>query len=162
MEHQRLGLQVWCHGLCRRWARRNRLRHVCTCVLPGIGQASGENDGQLPPPQRVTDRIGNHLPVVRMVGIQRRLSLWRQPASRTSLLEHQPDRHVCVRDMGNPGLEVGEEMVHGRLVFRGHLRSRCRHARVRILHSLGIRDPRCRHWRRLQLRHQDQVLGADR
>ena len=147
MEHQRLGLQIWCLGLCWWRARRDRLRHVCTCLLSCAGQASGENDGQLSTPQRLVDRVGDRLLVVRMVGIQWWLSIRRQPESCASLLEHQFDCHVRRRDLVNLGLEISEEMVDGRMVLRSHLRAcRC-HSCIWLLHRLGIGDPWCRYRR---------------
>ncbi len=157
-----MGLQVRCHGLRWWWARRDWLRSVCPGVLPGPRQAPGANDGQLPSSQRVSDCTWYHVPLVRMARIQRWLIFWRQFASRAGLLEHQLDGHVRCRILDDPRLETGPKVVDGRLVFRCHFWPRRSHARLGILHGLGL----CHPWHRrrcvVQLRHQTQVQASYR
>lgn len=154
LEHQRLGLQIRGVGLCGRRPCRNWLRHVRFGIQSRPRAAAGEDDGEFPAAQRLPDRTRDSVPLVRLAGLQRRVILRRELAGCASVLEHQFDSDVRGRDLDDSRLEAREEMVHGRLVLRRHLRPRSCHARVRFLHILGLYRSRCSRRQRVQLQHQ--------
>lgn len=89
-----------------------------------------------------------------MARIQRWIIVWRKFEGRTSMLEHQPDRHVRCCIVDDSRLEVGKEVVYGWMVFWCYIRPRCCNARFWILHSMGLRHSWYRNRRCVQLRNQ--------
>jgi len=149
MERQWLGLQVRCHGLRRRWTRRNRFWSFCACILDDSRKTSREDDAELPPAQRFVDHSRNRLSVVRMARVQRRFCFRCQPSCYNGLLELQLDCHVRCNYLGSSRLETRSQVVHGRLVFRLYLWfGRC-YPRFWIHYTLGQCCSRYRYWRSL-------------
>ena len=156
--HQLTLRSIRCNGLRWRRPRRDRLRFVGSSILNGPRKAPGEDDDEFPTTQRISHHARHRLPLVRLARLQWRLFLWRQLESNDGLLELQPYRHVRCCRLGHSRLEVGTEVVDGRLVLRYHLRSCCGHSCFWLYHPVGIHCSWCRDWSRVQLQHEEYVF----
>lgn len=153
-----MGIQIWCDGLRWWWSRRNRIRFYCSRLFHGSRPPTRTHDAQLPPSQRFAHPSRYRLSLVRLAGIQRWFLLRCQPACHHGLLEHQPDCCFRCHYLGSARLASGSQVVHGRMVFRHHLRFGRGDSSFRFHHPLGQRGPGYRDRHRMQLLDQDQVL----
>ncbi len=158
MGRQWLGLQMGSCRLRRRRARRNWFRTVRARVLHGPGPTAGEDDAQFPASQCLPYNARHRLSVVRVARFQWRLLLRCQFEGRHGVLEQQPHCSFRRYRMGDARLEARAQVVHGRMVFRDHLRPGRRDPSLRLHHTVGERHPRNRHRRCVQFRNQESVF----